>query len=53
MKLKYAILSILNRDGLRIIIDDLGIGGVETKQLKRTVRRNIKRFPDDFMFEPK
>ena len=25
--------------------------GVETKQLKRAVRRNIKRFPDDFMFE--
>ena len=26
--------------------------GVETKQLKRSVRRNIKRFEgDDFMFE--
>jgi hypothetical protein len=25
--------------------------GVETKQLKRAVRRNIKRFPSDFMFE--
>ncbi len=25
--------------------------GVETKQLKRAVRHNIKRFPDDFMFE--
>ena len=24
---------------------------VETKQLKRAVRRNIERFPDDFMFE--
>jgi hypothetical protein len=24
---------------------------VETKQLKRAVRRNIKRFPEDFMFE--
>lgn len=24
---------------------------VETKQLKRQVRRNIERFPDDFMFE--
>jgi hypothetical protein len=24
---------------------------VETKQLKRAVRRNSKRFPDDFMFE--
>ena len=27
--------------------------GVETKQLKRAVRRNIERFPDDFMFEMK
>ena len=25
--------------------------GVETKQLKRAVRRNITRFPPDFMFE--
>ena len=25
--------------------------GVETKQLKRAVRRNLKRFPPDFMFE--
>ena len=25
--------------------------GVETKQLKRAVRRNIERFPEDFMFE--
>ena len=26
--------------------------GVETKQLKRAVRRNIDRFPEDFMFQP-
>jgi len=25
--------------------------GVETKRLKEQVRRNIKRFPEDFMFE--
>jgi hypothetical protein len=25
--------------------------GTETKQLKRAVKRNIMRFPDDFMFE--
>jgi ORF6N domain-containing protein len=25
--------------------------GVETKQLKRAVKRNIDRFPGDFMFE--
>ncbi len=25
--------------------------GVETKRLKEQVKRNIERFPDDFMFE--
>ncbi len=25
--------------------------GVETKRLKEAVRRNISRFPEDFMFE--
>ena len=25
--------------------------GIETGQLKRAVRRNVERFPDDFMFE--
>ena len=25
--------------------------GVETKYLKRQVKRNLQRFPDDFMFE--
>jgi len=25
--------------------------GVETRTLKQAVRRNVKRFPDDFMFE--
>ena len=25
--------------------------GVETKQLKRAVKRNIDSFPDDFMFQ--
>lgn len=25
--------------------------GVETKRLKEAVRRNIERFPEDFMFE--
>ncbi len=37
----------------RVMIDrDLAeLYGVETKQLKRAVRRNIDRFPMDFMFE--
>jgi phage regulator Rha-like protein len=39
--------------GQKVMIDrDLaGLYGVETKQLKRQVKRNIKRFPPDFMFE--
>ena len=37
----------------KVMIDrDLAeLYGVETKQLKRAVRRNIDRFPADFMFE--
>lgn len=37
----------------RVMIDrDLAkFYGVETKYLKRQVRRNIKRFPEEFMFE--
>ena len=31
---------------------DIGkLYGVETKRLKEQVKRNIKRFPEDFMFE--
>ena len=39
--------------GLRVMLDfDLAeLYEVETKNLKRSVRRNIDRFPDDFMFE--
>ena len=39
--------------GRKVMLDrDLAeLYGVETKQLKRAVRRNIKRFPEDFMFE--
>lgn len=39
--------------GKKVMLDsDLALlYGVETKQLKRAVRRNISRFPDDFMFE--
>lgn len=37
----------------KVMLDmDLGeLYGVETKQLKRQVKRNIGRFPKDFMFE--
>jgi phage regulator Rha-like protein len=39
--------------GEKVIIDhDLAeLYDVETKQLKRAVRRNITRFPEDFMFQ--
>jgi hypothetical protein len=39
--------------GRKVIMDrDLAIlYGVETKQLNQAVRRNIKRFPEDFMFQ--
>ena len=49
--------KILNRiyviRGEKVMIDqDLAeMYGVETKQLKRQVKRNIDRFPKDFMFE--
>jgi hypothetical protein len=37
----------------KVMIDsDLArLYGVETKQLKRQVKRNLERFPEDFMFE--
>lgn len=39
--------------GQRVILDhDLAcLYGIETKVLKQAVRRNLKRFPTDFMFE--
>ena len=38
---------------LKVMLDrDLSeLYGVETKQLKRAVKRNLDRFPPDFMFE--
>jgi hypothetical protein len=45
--------AILLLRGQKIILDtDLArFYGVETKVLKRAVRRNLDRFPEDFMFE--
>jgi hypothetical protein len=39
--------------GHKVMLDmDLAeLYGVETKKLKQAVRRNLERFPDDFMFE--
>ena len=47
--LEQKILLIRNQ---KVMIDrDLAVlYGVETKALTRTVRRNIDRFPEDFMF---
>ncbi|GAB6058976.1 ORF6N domain-containing protein [Desulfonatronum parangueonense] len=45
--------KILLLRGMKIILDrDLAeLYKVETRALKQAVRRNIKRFPEDFMFE--
>ena len=39
--------------GRKVMLDrDLAeLYGVDTKQLKRAVRRNIERFPEDFMLK--
>lgn len=39
--------------GLKVMLDrDLaGLYGVETRVLNQTVKRNMERFPDDFMFQ--
>ena len=45
--------SIMLIRGHKVILDNdlASLYGVQTKQLKRAVRRNINRFPKDFMFE--
>jgi len=44
--------KILHLRGQKVMIDyDLAVlYGVETRQLNQAVKRNIERFPDDFMF---
>ena len=44
---------ILNLRGRKVILDrDLAkLYGVETKVLNQSVKRNIRRFPEDFMFQ--
>lgn len=57
MKSDYKIKEIDERiykvRGIQVMIDrDLAeLYGVETKQLNRAVKRNIERFPEDFMFQ--
>ena len=45
--------KILFLRGEKVLLDrDLAeLYGIKTKVLKQAVRRNIKRFPEDFMFE--
>lgn len=53
MELQIIQQKILTIRGNRVMIDFhlAELYGVETKALKRAVRRNIERFPSDFMFE--
>ncbi|MBN1184616.1 MAG: ORF6N domain-containing protein [Bacteroidales bacterium] len=39
--------------GQKVMLDNdlAGLYGVETKRLNEQVKRNIDRFPDDFMFQ--
>ena len=50
---KSIVSKIISLRGEKVLLDrDLAeLYGVETKVLKQAVRRNIKRFPSDFMFE--
>ena len=45
--------NVLSIHGLKVFIDvDLAaLYGVETKVLFQAVKRNLDRFPDDFMFQ--
>ena len=53
MELELIKNSILDIRGKRVILDHelAKLYGIETKRLKESVRRNIRRFPEDFMFE--
>ena len=53
MELQIIQNKIVELRGMRVTLDyDLAeMYGVETKRLKESVRRNIDRFPSDFMFE--
>lgn len=42
---------LIREEKVMLDMDLAELYGVETKQLKRAVRRNIERFPEDFMFE--
>ncbi len=45
--------KILIMRGKRVMLDNdlAGLYGVDTKNLNKAVKRNIERFPEDFMFQ--
>ncbi len=45
------LIHIIRNERIMLDWDIAKLYGVETSQLKRAVRRNIERFPEDFMFE--
>jgi hypothetical protein len=49
--LQYPKIVYLRKEKVLLDRDLAEMYSVETKQLKRAVRRNISRFPEDFMFE--
>ena len=52
--IEHAVQSIRWIRGQRVLLDfDLAaLYGVQTKNLNKAVRRNLERFPADFMFQP-
>ena len=46
-----ALIRVLRGKNVMLDSDLAKLYGVETKQLNKAVRRNLKRFPDDFMFQ--
>ena len=53
MELQFIQSKIYEIRGQKVMLDrDLAeLYGIETKRLKEAVRRNLRRFPVDFMFE--
>ena len=51
MELSTIKTKIHNIQGNKVILDLAELYEVETRVLKQAVRRNLKRFPDDFMFQ--
>ena len=46
-----AVIYFIRGEKVMLDVDLAMLYGIETRILKQAIRRNIKRFPDDFMFE--